>query len=189
MKNSETKAEMTDNEYVMGNEGELEENVECNDSEVCENNESPKSDNLAEDVAQWHDKYLRLAAEFDNFRKRTLKEKMELIEYSGEDSIKAILSVVDDMDRAVLANEKSDNINSIKEGIVLIYNKMTDVLKQKGVTEIMAKGEKLDTDLHDAIAKFPVEDSSQKGYVIDVVEKGYKLKDKVIRFAKVVVGE
>lgn len=148
-----------------------------------------EADRLSAEVALWQDKYVRLAADFDNFRKRTLKEKMDLIEYSGEDVIKSMLSVLDDMDRAVIANEKSDNAESIKEGMVLIYNKMIDSLKQKGVTEMSALGEKLDTDIHDAIAKFPVDDESKKGSVIDVLEKGYKLKDKVIRFSKVVVGE
>ena len=100
-----------------------------------------------------------------------------------------MLTVVDDMDRAVKANEKVDDANVIKEGMALIHHKMVDSLKQKGVTEIVAMGEVLDTDLHDAIAKFPVEQEDKKGCVIDVVERGYKLKDKVVRFSKVVVGE
>lgn len=144
---------------------------------------------LSEEVATWQDKYIRLSADFDNFRKRTLKEKMDLIEFGGEDVIKKMLSVLDDMARGVEANKKSDNIDAIREGGELIYHKMAESLKQKGVHEINALGEKFDTDLHDAITKFPVEDSSKKGCVIDVIEKGYKLKDKVIRYAKVVVGE
>lgn len=189
MKSAEKEAEMLEKEAIIDEINEQEENLESNCSEVCENEESTKADNLAEEAAQWHDKYLRMAAEFDNFRKRTLKEKMDLIEYSGKDVIKPFLSVIDDMERAVQANEKSDSIDSVKEGVILIYNKMLNVLKQSGVSEINALGEKLDTDLHDAIAKFPADHESKKGYIMDVLEKGYKLKDKVIRFAKVVVGE
>ena len=151
--------------------------------------ELSETDKLAVEVAQWQDKYMRLAADFDNFRKRTLKEKMDLVEYAGEDVIKAMLSVVDDMDRAVVANEKVEDAAVIKEGMALIHHKMVETLKQKNVVEIDAIGQKLDTDLHDAIAKFPVEQEDKKGYVIDVVEKGYKLKDKIVRFSKVVVGE
>ena len=135
----------------------------------------------------WKEKYMRLSAEFDNYRKRTLKEKMDLIATGGEDVIVPILSVLDDFDRAVDATEKSDDILSAREGMKLIRQRLIDTLKQKGVCEIEANGQELDTDLHEAIAKFPSED--QKGKVIDTVQKGYKLKDKVIRFCKVVVGE
>ena len=165
-----------------------------NVSEECaEQNEEQdgqvKTDIMADEVALWQDKYMRLAADFDNFRKRTLKEKMNLIEYSGEDVIMLMLSVLDDMDRAVIANEKIEDAEPIKEGMLLIKNKMTESLKKKGVTEIIAVGEKLDTDLHEAIAKFPTGDETKAGLVIDVAEKGYKLKEKVIRFSKVIVGE
>ncbi|MEG1648305.1 MAG: nucleotide exchange factor GrpE [Rikenellaceae bacterium] len=144
---------------------------------------------LAEEVKEWQDKYLRLSAEFDNYRKRTLKEKMDLIENASEDVIKSILSIIDDLDRAALAMETTTDIEAVKNGIELIRKRMTDILKQKGLSEIESLGAELNTDFHDAIAKFPVEDEMQKGKVIDVVEKGYKIKDKVIRFAKVVVGE
>lgn len=137
--------------------------------------------------SDWKDKYMRLSAEFDNYRKRTLKEKMDLIATGGEDVIVPILSVLDDFDRAVDAMEKSDNIESAREGMKLIRQRLIDTLKSKGVSEIEANGHELDTDLHEAVAKFPSED--QKGKIIDTVQKGYKLKDKVIRFCKVVVGE
>ncbi len=151
--------------------------------------EGAEEDKMAEDATNWQEKYVRLAADFDNFRKRTIREKMELVEYSGQEVIKLMLSVLDDMDRAVVANEAVEDPAVIREGMSLIRQKMVDSLKQREVTEIEAIGEKLDTDLHDAIAKFPVEDEAKKGCVIDVLEKGYKLKDKVVRFSKVVVGE
>ena len=137
--------------------------------------------------SDWKDKYMRLSAEFDNYRKRTLKEKMDLITTGGEDVIVPILSVLDDFDRAVDALEKSDDIESARSGMKLIRQRLIDTLKQKGVSEIEANGQELDTDLHEAVAKFPSED--QKGKIIDTVQKGYKMKDKVIRFCKVVVGE
>ncbi len=136
----------------------------------------------------WQDRYVRLAAEFDNYRKRTLREKMELVASGGEDVIKSLLGVMDDMDRAMAAMEKSDDVDSMKQGVALIHQKLLDALRSKGVQEIEAVGAELDTDLHEAVAKFPVEDE-RKGKIIDVVQKGYKLKDKVVRFAKVVVGE
>ncbi|MEG0499555.1 MAG: nucleotide exchange factor GrpE [Rikenellaceae bacterium] len=145
--------------------------------------------NLAEEVAKWQDKYVRLSAEFDNFRKRTLKEKMELIESASEDVLKSVLVIMDDMDRAIEANQKAEDIEVVRKGSELIHKKLCDLLKSKGVKEIDAMGGELDTDLHEAIAKFPTTEEEKKGKIIDVVEKGYKLKDKVIRYAKVVVGE
>ncbi len=162
---------------------------ECdNVSDSCES-ASDKEAGLAEEAALWRDKYARLSAEFDNYRKRTLKEKMDLIEGASEGVVKSLLSVVDDFDRASAALAKSDDINSAKEGMALIHKRLLEVLKQQSVTEIEALGSDLDTDFHDAIANFPVEDDQKKGKIIDVVEKGYMMKDKVIRFAKVVVGE
>ena len=137
---------------------------------------------------EWKDKYLRLSAEFDNYRKRTLKEKMDLIESGGEDVIKLMLGVMDDFGRALAAMQNATDVAAVREGVELIAQKMTDALKTKGVSEIEAIGQPLDTDLHEAVAKFPAGDD-KKGLVIDVVQKGYKLKDKVIRYAKVVVGD
>ena len=137
---------------------------------------------------EWKDKYLRLSAEFDNYRKRTLKEKMDLIESGGEDVIKLMLGVMDDFGRALAAMQNATDVAAVREGVELIAQKMTDALKTKGVSEIEAIGQPLDTDLHEAVAKFPAGDD-KKGLVIDVVQQGYKLKEKVIRYAKVVVGE
>lgn len=150
--------------------------------------ESDKTTPQNSEAEEWKDKYIRLSAEFDNYRKRTLREKMELIESGGEDVIKSMLSVMDDFDRALSAMQCATDVASVREGVELISQKMRDALKSKGVSEIAAKGEVLDTDLHEAVAKFPAGEE-QKGKVIDVVQKGYKLKEKVVRYAKVVVGE
>ena len=136
---------------------------------------------LSDVERQWQDKYLRLVAEFDNYRKRTDKEKKGLIASGGEDVIKSLLGVMDDIDRALVAMSQTDDIESV-------HQKLLDTLHAKGVQEIEAIGSELDTDLHEAVAKLPVEDD-KKGKIIDVVQKGYKLKDKVVRYAKVVVGE
>ncbi|WP_226387612.1 nucleotide exchange factor GrpE [Gallalistipes aquisgranensis] len=143
----------------------------------------------AAEAAQWKDKYLRLSAEFDNYRKRTLREKMDLIAAGGEDVIKSVLVIVDDLDRALLAVENAKDVEALREGVRLIAQKLESTLRSKGVSEIEAIGLPLDTDLHEAVAKVPVEDEAKKGKIIDVVQKGYKLKDKVVRYAKVVVGE
>ncbi len=150
--------------------------------------ESDKMAAANSEAEEWKDKYVRLSAEFDNYRKRTLREKMELIESGGEDVIKSMLAVVDDFDRALAAMQSATDVASVREGVELISQKMRDTLKGKGVSEIEAVGQPLDTDLHEAVAKFPSGDD-KKGLVIDVVQKGYKLKEKVIRYAKVVVGE
>lgn len=138
-------------------------------------------------VDAWKDKYARLVAEFDNYRKRTSKEKLELIVLGGEGVIVPILSVLDDFDRAIEAMDRSDDIDSARQGMHLIHKKLVDTLRQKGVCAIEADGADFDTDLHEAVTRFPSED--KKGKVIDTVQKGYKLNDKVIRYCKVVVGE
>lgn len=182
-----------DNNDVENEEVNIEnQSIENNDIQAEGNDEASMGDesvNLAEEAAKWQDKYIRLSAEFDNFRKRTLKEKMDLIETAGEDVLKSVLVILDDMERAVEANKKAEDIDIVRTGIELIQKKLADMLRAKGVKEIEAMGGDLDTDLHEAIAKFPIEEESKKGKIIDVVEKGYKLKDKVIRYSKVVVGE
>jgi len=154
------------------------------------------SDNSAEAAAEmvdasevWKDKYMRLAAEFDNYRKRTLREKADLIAFGGEEVIKSVLGISDDLDRAVQAVDQAREIDSVKEGVSLIVQKIGDLLRSKGVSEIPAFGLPFDTDLHEAVAKIPVKEKKQKGKIIDVIQKGYKLKEKVIRYPKVVVGE
>lgn len=140
------------------------------------------------EIAEWKDKYVRLHAEFDNYRKRTLREKMELVETGGRDVLKAVLPVMDDVQRAVEAMGKSDDIEALRRGVELISQKFVETLRQRKVTAIEAKGEPFDEELMEAVAKFAAGEE-QKGKVIDVVQTGYMLGDKVLRFAKVVVGE
>lgn len=154
-----------------------------------------KSDNskelkeLREKNEELKDKYLRLVAEYDNFRKRTAKEKLELREVVTGSVITEILSVIDDFDRAVEYNKNSEDINAVVEGINIIYKKMTDFLKSKSVKEIDAMHQDFDTDFHEAITKIPASSDDLKGKVVDVIQKGYMMNDKIIRYAKVVVGE
>ena len=139
-------------------------------------------------VAEWQDKYLRLQAEFDNFRKRTIREKMELVETGGRDVLLEMLPVRDDVQRAVAAMEKSDDIEALRSGVRLISQKFTEALRRKGVTEIDCLGKEFDADLCEAVARFAAGEE-KKGKVIDVVQTGYKLGERMLRFAKVVVGE
>ncbi len=141
------------------------------------------------ELAEFKDKHLRLQAEFDNFRRRTLKEKMELMKSGGEKVLENILPVVDDFDRALGAFSEVEDDNPLKEGVVLIYNKFQEFLRQNGVVEIDAKEKDFDTDHHEAITKIPAPTEELKGKVVDVVQKGYMLNEKVLRFAKVVIGE
>ena len=136
-----------------------------------------------------NDKYLRLSAEFDNYRKRTLKEKMELTKNAGEQILSGILPVVDNFERALASMEKSDDMQAIREGVKLIYNSFKEFLTQNGVTEIDCVNNTFDTDEHEAVTKIPAPSADLKGKVVDCIQKGYKLNDKVMRFAKVVVGE
>ena len=137
-----------------------------------------------------NNKYLRLYSEFDNFRKRTQKEKIELYKTAGEDVIAAILPVIDDFERALKAMEKSDDIKVAIDGVKLIHNKMLTVLKQKGLEEIKsAIGKDLDIAFHEAITQIPAPSKKQKGKILDELEKGYQLNGKVIRFTKVVIGQ
>lgn len=142
-----------------------------------------------ETIEEQKDKYLRLSAEFDNYRKRTIKEKAELILNGGEKSLNSILPVVDDFERAIKTMETATDVNAVKEGIELIYNKFLAVLAQNGVKVIETKDQPLDTDYHEAIAVIPAPSEAQKGKILDCVQTGYTLNDKVLRHAKVVVGE
>jgi molecular chaperone GrpE len=139
-------------------------------------------------VADLNDKHLRLSAEFDNYRKRTLKEKMELTKTAGEGILKSILPVVDDFERAMAHIDDAKDLQAVKDGLGLIYNKFREFINAQGLKEIEAKEKVFDTDLHEAITKIPAPTDEMKGKVIDCVEKGYLLNDKVIRFSKVVVG-
>lgn len=142
-----------------------------------------------EELANMKDKYLRLSAEFDNYRKRTMKEKAELILNGGEKSISSILPIVDDFERALKNMETAEDVAAVREGVELIYNKFMTVLGQNGVKVIETKEQPLNTDFHEAIAVIPAPAEELKGKILDCVQTGYTLNDKVIRHAKVVVGE
>ena len=142
-----------------------------------------------ETIEEQKDKYLRLSAEFDNYRKRTMKEKAELILNGGEKSLSSILPVVDDFERAIKTMETATDVQAVKEGVELIYNKFMATLAQNGVKVIETKDQPLNTDYHEAIAVIPAPSEAQKGKILDCVQTGYTLNDKVLRHAKVVVGE
>ena len=146
-------------------------------------------DEANEKVASLEDKYLRQVAEFDNYRKRTIKEKAELIKNGGERAIESILPVLDDFERAIQNMSKDESTADMLTGIELIYNKFVGILKQNGLQKIETEGEDFNTDYHEAIAMIPAPDESLKGKVLDCVQTGYILNDKVIRHAKVAVGE
>ena len=147
-----------------------------------------KVDELENKVAKDKDDYIRLMAEFDNFRRRTSQEKLELVSVASMDTIKGLLPVLDDCERALDVLRKSEDSDAAKEGTELIYHKLLAYLQSKGLAVIEALGKEFDTDLHEAVAQFPVQEDDKKGKVFDVVQTGYTLNGKVIRFAKVVVG-
>ena len=158
--------------------------------------ESAMSDNVADELAalqakynELNDSHLRLMAEYDNYRKRTLREKAELIKTGGEGAIKNLLPIIDDFERALQNVDKAEDVEAVKEGVDLIYNKFVSYLSQQGVKAIEAVGKPFDTEEFEAIATIPAPDADMKGRVLDCVQTGYTLFDKVIRHAKVVVGE
>lgn len=139
-------------------------------------------------AAEWQDKFLRLQAEFDNYRKRTLKEKMDLVQSGGRDVLLSMVPVRDDVQRAIVAMEQSNDLEALRTGVLLIAQKFTEALRQRGVTEIEVKDKDFDPEFSEAVARFAAGEE-KKGTVIDVVQTGYMLGDKVLRYAKVVVGE
>jgi molecular chaperone GrpE len=156
----------------------------------AEEKEEPKKEPTAEEkLAELQDRYLRLSAEYDNFRKRTLKEKIDLQKSANENLLEAMLPVADDFDRAMQSVDEAKDIEAVKEGMNLISGKFAAFLNQQGVKEIEAVKKEFDTDLHEAITKIPAPSKKLKGKVVEVVQKGYFLNDKVLRFSKVVIGE
>jgi molecular chaperone GrpE len=153
-----------------------------------ENTSVSETDQLKKQVAELNDKYLRLYSEFDNYRKRTIKEKSELIKTASEDVLKSVLPILDDFERAMKANENVAEVESVKEGILLIYNKLKHNTQSKGLTAFDSIGLDFNADTMEAITHIPATEDAQKGKVVDEIEKGYKLGDKVIRYAKVVVA-
>ena len=144
---------------------------------------------IDEKLAEMQDKYLRLSAEFDNYRKRTLREKIELSKYAGENLLLSFLPIMDDFERALKHMDSTADCIALKDGIDIMYVKFSDFLKQNGIKEIESLNTNFNVDLHEAVAKVPVPEEDKKGKVVDVVLKGYYLQDKVLRFAKVIVGE
>ena len=147
-----------------------------------------KVEEMEAKAAKDKDDYIRLMAEFDNYRRRTAQEKLEIVSMASVETIKGLLPVLDDCERALQVLKDSDDSDAAKEGTELIYNKLMTYLKSKGLTVIKALGQPFDTDVHEAVAQFPVQEEEKKGKVFDVVQTGYTLNGKVIRFAKVVVG-
>lgn len=175
-------AENIDKEEVEGVEEESGEN-----SQEGEGLEA-KVQELEQKLSDKNNDFLRLMAEFDNFRKRTQREKADLIEYAGTEVIKALLPVLDDFERSLSVMEKTDNVSSLKEGVSMIHDKFFKILIQKGLAPIPTEGEDFDSELHEAIATVPMGDE-KAGKIIEEAERGYKLKDRVIRYSKVIVGE
>lgn len=159
-----------------------------------ENTEDTKESALSEEeklkaeVAEWQNKHLRLYAEFDNFKRRTSKERLELLQIAGKDVIVDLLAVLDDFERAQKSMETATDIEAIKEGVKLVHQKLKSTLASKGLKEMEAKGKDFDADLHEGITNIPAPSEELKGKVVDELEKGYYLNDKVIRFAKVIIG-
>ncbi len=191
--------ESTNNEPLQNEEVQQPENnneaVENQEQETAQQEESQESNGTAqtEDVAAKlqaaNDKYLRLAAEFDNYRRRTVKERGELIKTAGEDILIQLLPVIDNFERGLKSLEDAKDLEAVKLGVELIYTNFKEFLNNKGVKEIEAVNQEFDTDKHEALTKIPVTDENQKGKVVDVIQKGYFLYDKVIRYSKVVVGD
>lgn len=164
-------------------------NEDINFPENDSNAETNKLEEMGKKLEEMNDKYLRLYSDFENFRKRTSKERVEMIQYASEETIKGLLTIVDDYERAIEDLNIQENVpQTSKEGILLVYNKLMNFLTQKGVKTINAKGEMFDENLHEAVSQFPAENGSQKGLVIEELLKGYTMFDKVIRFSKVVVA-
>jgi molecular chaperone GrpE len=187
----------TPNENPIDSSQSNEQPMNSEENVVVDSEESISSDNLNSEnkeqdwqlkFADMNDRYLRLYSEFDNYRKRSARERVEFAKTAASDTFTAILPVLDDFDRAAKAMENAEDIAVVKEGMQLIYHKFRSILISKGLEEMNAQGETFDADFHEAITSIPSPDDSMKGKVVDEVEKGYSLNGKVIRFAKVVVG-
>ena len=177
------------NEEQVQEETEEQTDETAQEADAAEEPETTEQDAAEAQIAELKDKYLRSVAEFDNYRKRTLKERAELILNGGEKVLTAILPVVDDMERAIENGAKTDDPQVLREGMELIYHKLLKVMEAQGVSQIETDGADFDTDVHEAVAMVPGMGDDKKGKVIDCLQKGYKLNDKVIRHAKVAVGQ
>jgi molecular chaperone GrpE len=156
---------------------------------TAERTEENEVELLKAELAEQKEKFIRLYADFDNFKRRNAKERVELIQTAGREVIQSMLEIMDDCDRAERQMQKSDDLVQIKEGIQLVFTKLRNTLQSKGLKEMKSIGEEFNPDFHEAITEIPVPDENMKGRVVDEVEKGYTLNDKIIRFSKVVVGK
>lgn len=177
---------MEDKEMLNNEEMSAEQPVQA---ENAGSNEPAALEALQQELQEQKEKYIRLYADFDNFKRRSARERIELIQTAGREVIQAMLEVVDDCDRAEKQLQKSDDLQQIREGIQLVFTKLRNTLQAKGLKEMKSIGADFDPDVHEAITEIPVQDENMKGKVVDEVEKGYLLNDKIIRFSKVVVGK
>ncbi len=183
--------EINKEEEELNKESEIENNIsenEDNKEMSKEETKDTKEPTLEEKYNELNDKYLRLYSDFDNYRKRTIKEKADIISSASADLMGDLLTVLDDFERAIENNEKTDDINVVKEGFKLIHDKFANILKNKGLEHIDVHGHVFDPEVHEAITKIPAQNEEDKGKIMDCVEKGYNLKGKPLRFPKVVVG-
>ncbi len=171
---------------MMNNE---EQQTSAQEQEVNAVESASELDLLKKEVEEQKEKFIRLYADFDNFKRRNAKERVELIQTAGREVIQSLLEVMDDCDRAEKQMHKSDDVAQIREGIQLVFAKLRNTMQSKGVKEMKTIGEEFNADFHEAITEIPVTEEKMKGKVVDEVEKGYTLNDKIIRFAKVVVGK
>lgn len=188
---NEDKASLETDNLVNEENSEISNNVPLDNAGQEITGEAPAADPLTAakaEIAELKDKYLRLYADFENFRRRTAKEKLEMISGASADMVKLILPIVDDFERAKVSFDSSTDIEALKEGVDLIYNKLYKALESKGLKAMESKGTDFDAEIHESIAQFPAPSEDLKGKVIDEIERGYYLNDKVIRYAKVIVG-
>ncbi len=181
--NTEQKDILEENESVTNELPEIDENSTQQDEVQISDEEKFKAE-----ASEWQNKYLRLYAEFDNFKRRTSKERLELLQIAGKDVIVDLLPVLDDFERAQKSIEKATDIEALKEGVKLVHHKLKNVLTNKGLKEMTSIGAEFDADVHEGITNIPAPSDDLKGKVLDELEKGYYLNDKVIRFAKVIIG-
>lgn len=182
----EKQAQASESEQI---EADSKKTKKCKKQKKEDDAKDKELEELKAQVEEHKDRYLRLSAEFDNYRKRTLKERSDLLKTASGDTLSGMLPVLDDLERAMASMEKATDVSAVLEGVKLIYSKLQDFLKNKGVVEIDAMNQVFDTDLHEALTKIPAPTEELKGKVVDVIQKGYKIEGKVIRYAKVVVGE
>lgn len=191
MAKAKKKKEKLEQEEVNNTEAAVEEQPESSQEQIEEQEEESLSpeEKIAVELAEAKDKYLRLYSEFENFRRRNAKERLDLVKTASADLMEQLLPVVDDFERAQEANKTQEDVGAIKEGFGLIHNKLFKTLENKGLKVMETeKGTEFDSDLHEAVTQFPVQEEDLKGKIIDTVEKGYYLGEKVIRFAKVIIG-